>query len=166
MDEILGLIEALLLAFGAFFCFAAALGLVRFPDVMARLHAATKPQVFGLVLILGAQALALRTWHTTFVCLLIIALQILTNPVAGNTVARTAYRTNQWDSEHAVSDSLARDLSGAGFVNVAENVPLRDADHPDGGEQFGEQEPEGGSRRARREGRGGAARDRGDRDAR
>ena len=43
---------ALFLALGAFFCLAAAVGVVRFPDVMTRMHAATKPSVFGLILVL------------------------------------------------------------------------------------------------------------------
>jgi multicomponent Na+:H+ antiporter subunit G len=36
---------------GALMCFAAGVGLIRFPDVLSRLPAATKPQIFGLMVI-------------------------------------------------------------------------------------------------------------------
>ncbi|MEK8226242.1 monovalent cation/H+ antiporter complex subunit F [Oerskovia sp. M15] len=38
-------------------------GVVRFPDLLARMHAATKPQVLGLILVLIALALRLRSWR-------------------------------------------------------------------------------------------------------
>lgn len=120
MSAIMDLLGAALLVLGAFFCFAAALGQVRFPDVMGRLHAATKPQVFGLILVLTAVMLTLRSWHATGLGVLIVALQLLTAPVSGHMVARTAYRTGQWGSDEAVIDELGEDLADAGFVNTAE----------------------------------------------
>lgn len=114
---------ALLLCAGAAFCLAAAVGVVRFPDIMTRLHAATKPQVFGLVLVLSGVMLTLRTWEVVALSLLTIALQIITAPVSGHMLARTAYRTGQWDNEHAVIDELGRDLAEAGFVNAADEAP-------------------------------------------
>ena len=62
MNAVLDVAGALLLVGGAFFCFAAALGVVRFPDVLTRMHAATKPQVFGLLLVLSGVLLTLRSW--------------------------------------------------------------------------------------------------------
>ena len=47
---------------GAFLCFAAAVGLVRFPDVLSRMHAATKPQTLGLILFAVGVELSLRSW--------------------------------------------------------------------------------------------------------
>lgn len=124
----LDVLGALLLCAGAFFCFAAAVGIVRFPDVMTRLHAATKPQVFGLVLVLGGVILTLRTWDVLVLGLLTIALQVVTAPVAGHMLARAAYRTGQWDDERAARDDLGVDLAEAGFVNLlgddgADGVP-------------------------------------------
>ncbi len=37
---------------GAFLCLTAGLGLVRFPDVLSRMHAGTKPQVLGVLLVM------------------------------------------------------------------------------------------------------------------
>ncbi len=118
MDAVLDLVGALFLLLGTLFCLAAAVGVVRFPDVLTRLHAATKPQVFGLVLILTGVALTLRTWHVGVLAAFTIGLQILTAPVSGHMLARTAYRTDQWDDQHAVMDELGEDLEAAGFTNI------------------------------------------------
>lgn len=123
----LDIVAALLMVAGAIFCLAAAVGIVRFPDVMTRLHAATKPQVFGLVLILTGVALEMRTWHTAALALLTVVFQILTAPVSGHMVARTAYRTDQWDNEHATVDELGRDLAAAGFRNTSDDAGHQDA---------------------------------------
>ncbi|MFT3877594.1 MAG: monovalent cation/H(+) antiporter subunit G [Propioniciclava sp.] len=117
LGEILDVVGASLLLGGAFFCLAAAVGIVRFPDVLTRLHAATKPQVFGLMLVLLGVVFTLRTFHVFVLGTLVVTLQILTTPVAGHMLARTAYRTDQWDSEHATVDELADDLAAAGFSN-------------------------------------------------
>ncbi len=120
------LLAAVLLLLGAFFCFAAAVGVVRFGDVLMRMHAATKPQVFGLLLVLAAVLVTHRTWQVALFCSAVVALQILTAPVSGHMVARTAYRTGQWDSDAAVVDELAIDLHDAGFSTVDE---LHSQDH-------------------------------------
>lgn len=120
MNAVLDLLGALLLLLGSLFCLAAAVGVVRFPDVLTRLHAATKPQVFGLVLILTGVALTLRTWHVGVLAAFTVGLQILTAPVSGHMLARTAYRTDQWDDQHAVIDQLGEDLEAAGFTNITD----------------------------------------------
>jgi multicomponent Na+:H+ antiporter subunit G len=43
------IVTAILVLAGAAMCLAAGVGLIRFPDVLSRLHAATKPQIFGLM---------------------------------------------------------------------------------------------------------------------
>ena len=115
MTAVLDVLGALLLLGGSVFCLAAALGVLRFPDLLTRLHAATKPQVFGLVLVLSGVVVTLRTWQVALVAVLVVALQILTTPVSSHMLARTAYRTGQWDDENAVVDELADDLTEAGF---------------------------------------------------
>lgn len=108
-DQFLDLAGAVVLAIGAFFCLAAAIGLVRFPDVMTRMHAATKPSVFGLILVLVGVTLSLRDWKAFTLLGLAVVLQILTAPVSGHLVSRTAYRDGAWDAEHAAVDDLAAD---------------------------------------------------------
>jgi multicomponent Na+:H+ antiporter subunit G len=100
---------------GAFLCLAAALGLVRFPDVLARMHAATKPQTLGLIVVAVGVELSLRNWAAFGTVLLIAILQLTTAPVAAHLVARTVYRSNQVRRDLLVRDDLAADLEAAGF---------------------------------------------------
>lgn len=109
IDVVLDHLGAVCLALGAFFCLGAALGLVRFPDPLTRMHAATKPSVFGLILVLSGVALVLRDPKVTTLLTLAVLLQVMTAPVSGHLVTRTAHRTGQWDAEHAVLDELADD---------------------------------------------------------
>ena len=46
---------------GSFLALVAGIGLVRFPDLLARTHVAAKPQVLGLLLMLIGLSLRLRT---------------------------------------------------------------------------------------------------------
>ena len=60
-DAVIDAVSAVLMVVGALMSLAAAIGLLRFPDLMSRMHAATKPQVLGLFLLLAAVGLQLRT---------------------------------------------------------------------------------------------------------
>ncbi|WNV76112.1 monovalent cation/H(+) antiporter subunit G [Geodermatophilus sp. DSM 44513] len=77
---------------GAFFCLTAGLGLVRFPDVLTRMHAGTKPQVLGVLLIMVGAAIRLEGWANAWMLLLVAAFQLLTAPVSAHLVSRVAYR--------------------------------------------------------------------------
>lgn len=108
-EQVLDLAGAVVIAIGSFFCLAAAVGLVRFPDVLTRLHAATKPIVFGLILVLVGVTLTLRDPKAFTLLGLAVLLQTLTSPASGHLVSRTAYRDGVWDAENAVADDLALD---------------------------------------------------------
>ena len=109
LEQILDVAGAVVIAIGAFFCLAAAVGLVRFPDVMTRMHAATKPIVFGLILVLVGVTLSLRDPKAFSLLGLAVLLQMLTAPASGHLVSRTAYRDGEWDADSAVIDDLAAD---------------------------------------------------------
>lgn len=51
IGNILDTIGAVSIFLGALLALTAAVGIVRFPDTLRRMHAATKPQVVGLVLV-------------------------------------------------------------------------------------------------------------------
>jgi multicomponent Na+:H+ antiporter subunit G len=112
---VLDVLGALLVLLGCFLCFAAALGILRFPDVVSRMHAATKPQTLGLVLLAAGVALSLRSWASFGTLVLIAALQLATAPVSAHLVGRTVYRTDQVRQDLLVRDDLATDLKAAGF---------------------------------------------------
>ncbi|KNX38032.1 monovalent cation/H(+) antiporter subunit G [Luteipulveratus halotolerans] len=78
---------------GAVLCLCAAIGLLRFPDLLTRMHAATKPQVLGVLLVLIGVGLRIRSGLDVGMLVLIGAFQLLTVPVAGHMVGRAAYRT-------------------------------------------------------------------------
>lgn len=108
-DLVMDYLGALSLAAGALFALAAALGLVRFPDPLSRMHAATKPAVFGLLLVLLGVALTLRDAKVITLLAFAVMMQVMTAPVSGHLVARTAHRNGQWDTTDAVVDELADD---------------------------------------------------------
>ena len=98
---------------GALLAFAAGVGLLRFPDLLSRMHSATKPQVLGQVLILVGLALRLREGPALWVLLLVAAFQLLTSPVAAHMVGRAGYRTGKVGRELLVVDELTADQEEA-----------------------------------------------------
>jgi len=95
--------DTLLLA-GAVLSLIAGVGLLRLPDVLSRMHAATKPQILGLLLV--AAGTALRLWDGNDVTsLIVVALfQTWTVPVAGHMVARVARRSGALDPASLIVD--------------------------------------------------------------
>lgn len=104
MDAFLNGLTAALLLGGALMSLAAAVGLLRFPDLLSRMHAATKPQVLGLLLFLLAIAVELRSWAIVPVLIVCWIFQLLTAPVSAHMVGRAGYRT-----KHLRKDLLSRD---------------------------------------------------------
>jgi multicomponent Na+:H+ antiporter subunit G len=99
-------VAAVLLLAGSFLCLTAGLGLVRFPDVLARMHAGTKPQVLGVLLIMVGGALRLQGWSATWMLLLVAAFQLLTAPVSAHMVSRVAYRRRHVRRDLLLVDEL------------------------------------------------------------
>ena len=56
----LDMVTAVLVLGGSTLALTAAIGVVRFPDTLTRMHAATKPQTLGLLLVLAGAAIRLR----------------------------------------------------------------------------------------------------------
>ncbi|MFX0579899.1 monovalent cation/H(+) antiporter subunit G [Nocardia nepalensis] len=77
---------------GATLALTAAIAIVRFPDTLARMHAATKPQVIGLILVLGGTSIQLRGHGNTWLLVLVGLFTLLTAPVIAHLIGRTAYR--------------------------------------------------------------------------
>ena len=77
---------------GAIWSLIAGVGLLRLPDVLSRMHAATKPQVLGLLMMLLGVALRLRTADDITTLILVGLFQTWTVPVAAHMIARAARR--------------------------------------------------------------------------
>lgn len=121
--DVLGMV---LLTAGAILCLAASLGLLRFPDLLTRMHAATKPQVLGVLLVLVAVGLRTRSGLDVGMLMLIGLFQLLTIPVGAHMVGRAGFRTGQV----APSDVHLGPAAGPGG-----DLPERDGDDPDGSDR-------------------------------
>ncbi len=88
----------------------AAIGALRFPDLLARMHAATKPQVLGLILTMAGLAASLGSSQLTWKLLIVVLFQFMTAPVSAHMVGRSGYRTGKVRDEDLVVDELTEDL--------------------------------------------------------
>ncbi len=122
VDEIFEIFSAVCLLLGAFLTLAAGVGLVRFPDALSRLHAATKPQILGLVFIVIAIALEARSWAALLALVPVLLLQMLTAPIAAHMVGRAGYRTGNFRRQISLIDELDD------AVELATRESERDAD--------------------------------------
>lgn len=95
----------LLVLIGAMFVLLAGVGVLRFPDVYARMHAATKASTLGIALIGVAAAVALEGGRAK--ALAAVAFIFITAPSAAHFVGRTAYMAEGIDIELRGPDDLA-----------------------------------------------------------
>ena len=86
---------------------AAAIGLVRFPDLMSRLHAGSKPQILGLIFMMIAISVQQFHWGVITTLLLIVTLQMATTPVGTHMVGRAGYRTKHLRRSMLYRDELS-----------------------------------------------------------
>jgi multicomponent Na+:H+ antiporter subunit G len=106
VNAVLDILTAILLLLGAYFSLVAGIGIIRFPDTLTRVHAGTKPQVFGLACILTAVILSTRNWSAIAIMLLILLFQMLTTPAAAHMIGRAAYRRQRPDDDRLFVDEL------------------------------------------------------------
>jgi multicomponent Na+:H+ antiporter subunit G len=101
--SILDIVTAVLVLSGSTLALTAAIGVVRFPDTLSRMHAATKPQVLGLLLVLVGAAIRLRGNVDVGMLILTGIFTVITAPVVANRVGQLAYR------EQNIRDRLTKD---------------------------------------------------------
>ncbi|MCK2035128.1 monovalent cation/H(+) antiporter subunit G [Microbacterium sp. SSW1-49] len=110
-DAVIDVAVLVLILLGAVLCLSAAVGLLHFRDVPSRLHAATKPQVLGLVLICLAVALSQRSVGGILLGVVLVApivlMQFATAPLSAHMVGRQAYRNGTMEQRTLVVDELA-----------------------------------------------------------
>ncbi|MCU1407883.1 MAG: Na+/H+ antiporter subunit [Glaciihabitans sp.] len=106
LDAFLEIAAAVFLLLGAFLSVAAGVGLLRFPDALSRLHAATKPQILGLLFVVVAIALEAHSWSTLLALAPVMLFQILTAPISAHMVGRAAYRTGNFQKDLLLVDEL------------------------------------------------------------
>ena len=100
----LDIVTSVLILGGSAMALTAAIGVVRFPDTLSRMHAATKPQVLGLLLVLAGAAIRLRGNPDVGMLILTGMFTLITAPVIANRVGQLAYR-----EQNVRDDLLTRD---------------------------------------------------------
>jgi multicomponent Na+:H+ antiporter subunit G len=105
-EYFLAAITAILLLAGAGFALAAAIGIVRLPDLYTRMHAASKAGTIGSGLLLLAVGV-----HSAEVPVMLRACAgfvffVLTAPVSAHLLAKAAHQTGQRLSSLSVQDDL------------------------------------------------------------
>ena len=86
------LVSAIVMTVGASFALLAAVGLHRFDDVFARMHAAGKASTLGMLLILLGVALRLTEYGNLLKLGLVAVLAKITIPAGVHVIARAAWR--------------------------------------------------------------------------
>lgn len=118
--SVLDVIAAVCLLLGALLSAAAGVGLLRFPDALSRMHAASKPQILGLVLVLAAIALTARSWSTVLVLVPVLLFQLLTVPISAHMIGRAGYRTGNFRRELLLVDELEEAVERASIEQSEE----------------------------------------------
>jgi multicomponent Na+:H+ antiporter subunit G len=104
LEAVLDVVGSVMILSGAVFTLTAAIGLVRLPDVLNRMHAASKPQTLGFLLLCGGLATVLREPGATTMLILAAGMQLVTAPVATQMMGKAAYRTGQFRPDIVVVD--------------------------------------------------------------
>jgi multicomponent Na+:H+ antiporter subunit G len=93
-------------AIGVAFMLISAIGILRLPDVYARMHAAGKSATVGVSGVLVAAGLFYPDYLVRM--LLLLVLFFITGPIATTTMARAAYRTSKHERKFVLRyDELA-----------------------------------------------------------
>lgn len=108
VNAIFELIGVLLILLGSIISVISAIGLIRFPDVYSRAHAATKTTTLA-VLITLVGAFVYFWFGESFISvrlILGIVFVFLTAPVSGHLILRASYRANVKMADSTVEDEL------------------------------------------------------------
>jgi monovalent cation/proton antiporter MnhG/PhaG subunit len=110
---------AVLMVAGSLFVLVAAVGVLRLPDVLCRMHAATKAGAFGTALLLVAAALVFASPAAVAKAMLVILFFYVTAPVAGHLLGRAAYTSRNQRLLLDVDEWRGRNGGQAMVVNPA-----------------------------------------------
>lgn len=114
VNETFELIGVLFIFVGSIVSVVSAIGIIRFPDVYTRAHAATKTTTLAvLITLVGAFIYFLfKESYMSIRLVLGIIFVFITAPVSGHLVLRSAYRANVAMTDTTVKDELKKALQG------------------------------------------------------
>lgn len=99
-------LTGILMLMGGIFCLLASVGIVRLPDALTRMHAATKAGTLGTGLLVIAEALYYRQLGISLRAITVVVLVLLTAPVAAHLIGRAFYRSGEPLSDRTWIDEL------------------------------------------------------------
>ncbi|HSJ50375.1 MAG TPA: monovalent cation/H(+) antiporter subunit G [Actinomycetota bacterium] len=99
---------------GAALMFLAGVGVMRLPDVFARLHASTKASSLGLASVLVGTIFTIPGWSVTVKLVLAMLFQFATAPVAAHVIGRAAHRAGIPAWEGTLFDELQEEPAPTG----------------------------------------------------
>jgi len=102
----MNVVAGIFLIVGSLLTMIGGIGVVRFSDLMSRVHAAAKAPTLGLLLVAVGAAIEIGSGKAVATLLLVVVLQLLTSPVATHVLARASY--GQVDIELDGGDDLAQ----------------------------------------------------------
>lgn len=119
VDEILEIAGVVCLFLGAVLSFTAAVGVLRFPDMVSRIHVSAKPQTLGLILVLLGVSLTLQEVAAYGMMLVIAVFQLVSAPLAAHIIGRSGFRqrlvtdsTEDFTRRESVPESLPKHAPG------------------------------------------------------
>jgi multicomponent Na+:H+ antiporter subunit G len=108
------IIAGILLISGGFFVLVAAVGILRLPDILMRMHASTKAGTLGAGLILLAVAFTYGEIGIISRAVATIIFILMTAPVAAHTIGRAAYKSGTKFWKGTIVDDLKTYYEGSG----------------------------------------------------
>ena len=90
--SVIDIVSAVLILLGSLLALTSAIVIARFPDTLSRMHAATKPQTFGMILILAGTFVKLDGHPDGGMLVLTGLFALITAPVVAQRVGRLVYR--------------------------------------------------------------------------
>ncbi len=89
------ILAGLLVLAGSGFTLVAAIGILRYPDLLMRMHASTKAGTLGSILVLAAMALVVAEGTVTAKTIATVLFLLLTAPIAAHMIGRAYVRTEK-----------------------------------------------------------------------
>ncbi|MFD1606279.1 Na+/H+ antiporter subunit G [Oceanobacillus luteolus] len=114
VSVIIEYIGVFLIFIGSLFALVSAVGLIRFPDVYTRSHAATKSSTLGVLMTLTGALIYIVVSQGYFSVRLVLGIifVFLTAPVSGHLVTRAAYRAKVKLADITIEDALEDVIHG------------------------------------------------------
>jgi multicomponent Na+:H+ antiporter subunit G len=87
----MNVVAGIFIIVGSLLTMIGGIGVIRFGDLMSRVHAAAKAPTLGLLLVAVGAAIEIGSADAFAVLGLVVVLQLLTSPVATHVLARSSY---------------------------------------------------------------------------